>query len=287
MHSVRHRFANLSSACSSRPWHLALVLFPTVLLLTACPGPSTNAAGNRPDAADSNRPTADSNARVPDTGPADANQATQIPPAAQGEAIRLIGRFDVSNPNNPTMGWPGSQIVIGFIGTRLSVTLSVPRQGFYAGSPNNSFVSVSVDGGALTSYEIKTGTQTYTFANALTSGQHTVVISKRTEAQIGLIQFIGAQTDGNLTFTPAPLGRRIQVVGDSGPAGYGTDGMNPCGFTSKTENADLAFPAVAGRLLNAEVHNLSYSGKGIVQNRDMQNDAYKTLAVLWERTLPN
>lgn len=204
-----------------------------------------------------------------------------------GPAVQFLGRFDtVTDPNLTTMAWPGTQIRIGFDGTKLAVTLVAPDAATYDGVAQNCWISASVDGGNETLYKLPQGRATYTLAQNLPTAHHEARITLRTEAQMGRVSFVSATTDGKLSYTTPVPTRRIEFVGDSGAAGYGADGNYPCTFSAATENALVAYPMVVGQLLGAEVRDLSFSGKGLVQNRDMVSDAYKTLPVLWQRTLP-
>lgn len=210
--------------------------------------------------------------------------------APNGPAVQYIGRFDVeTNPNLPTMAWPSSQLLVGFDGTKLTVTLNSLDQKNYSGVRQHPYVAATVDGGNETVYKLADGTSAYVVAQNLPAGHHVVRLTLRTEAQVGRVGFVGAASDGKLTYTPPVAQRRIAFLGDSGLCGYGADGnwnLTSCGFSDATENGAVAFPNLVGLMLGAEVQNLSYSGKGLVENRDMVDDAEKTLPVLWGRTLP-
>jgi lysophospholipase L1-like esterase len=212
------------------------------------------------------------------------NAAAQQP---NGPAIAFRGRFDtVTNANVAGMSWPGTEMAFGFRGTRLSVTLEAPDKGSYDGAAQALYMAYAVDGGNAQVLKLATGKSDYVLAQSLPEGQHTVRLAKMTEDQIGRVLYHAVATDGAMTYTPPVSGRRIEFVGDSGTAGYGALGTYPCSFSSATESADVAYPALVGRLLDAEVHNCSYSGKGLLENRDYVGDAEKTLPVLWQRTLP-
>ena len=206
---------------------------------------------------------------------------------ANGAAIVYHGRFDlVTDPNLPTMSWPGTEMVFGFLGSKLTVTLGAPDPATYSGVTQGLFMAYAVDGGNTQPIQLAAAPTPYVLAQNLPQGQHFVRLAKMTEAQFGRVMFYGATTDGTMTYTPPASTRRLEFVGDSGTAGYGELGTYPCTFTTTTENGDAAYPALVGRLLGAEVHNISYSGKGLVQNRDVVNDAYKTMPILWQRTMP-
>lgn len=278
----------------------------TLTSLHACTGPaaevtqSPGAVDNFPNAGDTNVAADTNTALTPSTDSNVAQGNTVVPkpvvptpqtpnvvvPATPGAAVRYVGRVDTRDPRGALLSWPATQIVIGFEGTRLSVTLREVDDNRYAGRPVSNAFGVSIDGGKPTTITLAQGTATYPVAVNLPRGQHTVVLTKRTEGQIGRVQHMGSTTDGTLNFTPALSNRRLEFIGDSGTAGYGTDGTYPCAFTSETENAQLAYPTLVGQMLGAEVHSIAFSGKGLVQNRDIVEDTEKMLPVLWQRTLP-
>ena len=226
---------------------------------------------------------------VPVSEPNNANQPVNGN-ATLNPNLRLIGRFDTSDANGPIMSWPGSKIVAGFSGTSLKITLrAVDQQTYYRIGNVNNYVGVSIDGNQPSIYEVVPGTNVYALAQNLTVGNHTVELTKRTEAQIGSLQFLGFTLDGGAKLVPGPTPRtrRIEFIGDSGTVGYGADGnwaATRCSFTPATENVAVAYSMVTGDLLAADVHVTANSGKGLYQNRDTVNDKYNTLPVLWTWT---
>lgn len=232
------------------------------------------------------------NSTEPNGLPVNTNNTVVSPnvvvPLPQGANVRFIGRTDtVTDAAGPMLSWPGSQIVVGFTGTQLTADLAEVDRATYAGARVNNYFLVTTETGATSRIKLSNTAQSYVVATGLAPGQHQIALTKLTEAQIGRVQWLGAKTDGALTFTTASPNRRLEFIGDSGTAGYGSGGAFPCTFSAATEDASVAYPAVVGALLGAEVNNLSFSGKGLVQNRDMVNDSYKTLPILWQRTLPN
>ena len=277
----------------AQPLWMVLWLLSGAFLANACTQADT---GSTAPAQNANTPQPAPGATTqngnPNTGATagNGNAATDpqvVVPAAQGANVRYMGRVDGSDANGPIISWPGSQIIIGFNGTALTVDLLEMDQASYSGAAVDNYFSVTIDNVASTRIKLSHTATSYLVASALPKGQHQVVLTKLTEGQMGRVQYLGSKTDGTLTFTTAAPTRRLEFIGDSGTAGYGAGGTFPCTFSAATEDASVAYPAVVGSLLSAEARNLSYSGKGLVQNRDMVNDSYKTLPVLWVRTLPN
>ena len=171
--------------------------------------------------------------------------------------IRYIGRFDRRDPAGPRFAWPGTAVVVAFTGTGLNVKLR---------DSGTSFFSVVVDGGKATSLSTSAAAQTYTVASGLAGGDHTVVLTKRTESVFGTVQLLSVSpVDGALRAAPPGAGRRIEYVGDSITCGLGDLGDGPmCRSSASTEDETVAYGALAAASLQAEGSVLAYSGIGVL-----------------------
>lgn len=208
-----------------------------------------------------------------------------------GATVRMLGRFQNSDPNGPIMSWPGSSLIAGFTGTSLAVNLNEPDSEVYNGNVTDNEFDVYIDGSTTpTTLQLKHGITNYTVVTGLQDANHSVVMSKRTESDMGGVQYLGFVPEAGKSLIAAPPAKShmIEFVGDSGTGGYGADAnvtlTTMCTFTPQTEQADASYAAFAARDLDADLHNTSYSGKGIYQNRDVVGDAVLTLPVLWGRT---
>lgn len=274
---------NARALCCRTSRRKAMVLLSILLSFSACSNPG-HGPGNSASGQNSQGPLTPSDLGSSDSQDANASAALQLPKAP---AIVYRGRFDrITDPNVASMTWPGSEIQFGFSGTTLSVTLSCPDPSQYAGSPQPLFMSHAVDGGNVENVTLIPEKTSYVLARDLAPGQHVVRLTRLNEGQFGRIVFHGVATDGNLTYTPPSGNRRLEFIGDSGACGYGVLGTQPCRFSTISQSSDEAFPALVGRALLAESRNISYSGKGLIQNRDPINDPVKTLPILWQRTSP-
>jgi lysophospholipase L1-like esterase len=148
-----------------------------------------------------------------------------------------------------------------------------------------NFFSLVLDGGPALTLSTSRAREDYELASGLLPGRHTVVVTKRTEATVGTVQLLAlAARDGALVPTTEPFTRRIEYVGDSITCGYGNLGANAtCPFTPATEDETLAYGAIAGRELGAEVRAIAYSGIGIYRN--YEGSTVDQMPVLFERTL--
>jgi lysophospholipase L1-like esterase len=190
--------------------------------------------------------------------------------------IHFLGRFDTRDSAGPRFGWPGSAIAASFSGTGIKVTLTDGGTNYFA---------VVIDGGAPTTLSTMGSNKTYALASNLASGHHTLVLTKRTESNVGVVQFLGlAPQGGSLVASPDPFTRRIEYVGDSITCGYGNLGMGPsCSFSASTEDETVAYGALTASQLNAQQTVVAYSGKGMYRNND--GTTTSTMPVLFGRTL--
>jgi lysophospholipase L1-like esterase len=192
--------------------------------------------------------------------------------------IHYLGRFDTRDPAGPRFAFPGSAIAVTFHGTGMQVALS---------DSGTSYFTVVVDGGAPSVVPTSGANHTYTLASKLTAGQHTLVLTKRTESDVGVVQFLGFTTQGGaLVASPDPFARRIEYVGDSITCGYGDLGVGPnCSFSASTEDETVAYGALAAAALNAQQTVVAYSGKGVYRNYDGSTTGL--VPALFELTLPD
>jgi lysophospholipase L1-like esterase len=180
--------------------------------------------------------------------------ATVDAPAMDTPALRFVGRFDTSDPAGPRFAWSGSGILARFSGTSVGVRLAGAQQ-----------YTVLIDG-ALQPKLTSTGALD-PLASGLASGEHTVEVYRRTEANQGEAQFLGFDFGAGQLLAPAAAPEhRIEIIGDSISAGYGDEGTLPCGFSADTENHYLTYGAITARNVAADLVTIAWSGKGVVCN---------------------
>lgn len=237
-------------------------------------------------ALDGAAPAADGSATAGDDGGPGATPATGATADASAPApsatIHYLGRFDTRDPAGPRFAWPGSAIAATFDGTGITATLT--------DSGTNSF-AVVVDGQAPANLATAGANKTYTLAANLPSGRHTVVLTKRTESFVGVVQLLAltptsTSTAAALVASPDPFTRRIEFVGDSITCGYGDLGDGPsCSFSDATEDETVAYGALAAAQLDAQQTVLAYSGRGMY--RDGSGSTTNQMPVLFGLTLPD
>jgi lysophospholipase L1-like esterase len=199
---------------------------------------------------------------------------TQI--EADHAGITYTGRIDFSDAKRPRYSAPGVYVKARFTGTAVSVKFDDQN--------NDNYFDVIVDPDTDQERSIKLeprrDTTEYPALWGLEPGEHTVVFVKRTESSIGYVDFLGFGFDGEVLDAPAPLARKIQVIGDSITCGVGDDvppaAERPPGTTFDSlckekewgvpyHNAYKAFGAVSARRLNAEYQLVAVSGIGLTR----------------------
>jgi lysophospholipase L1-like esterase len=205
---------------------------------------------------------------------------TPAPTTAPGSGVLLVGRFNTSDAAGPKFAWSATTIKANFQGTNIGVKLS---------STGDNYINVIIDGTVRTPVNVPSGTSgssPISLASGLSSGNHTIELVRRTECWVGDMQFLGFTfNNGSLLTPPAASSRRIEFIGDSITCGYGNEGTDRYqSFTTKNENAYLAYGSVTARLLNADQITVAWSGKGVIRNYG--GDTNDVMPSIYSRILP-
>lgn len=182
--------------------------------------------------------------------------------------IRYIGRFDFSEKLGPKFAWSASTICAKFYGTEVLAKLkSFGRNYFVVIIDNNIIVE---------SLKLKEDAEgVYTLAENLVEGEHEVTLVKRTEFNIGYVQFLGFNFGKGKLLAPSKAkALKLEIIGDSISCGFGSEGENEnVEYDPKYDNAYLSYASVAARHLNAEHMIIACSGFGLIRNYggDMEN----------------
>jgi lysophospholipase L1-like esterase len=214
-------------------------------------------------------------------------------PSDAAARARLVGRFD-----RRRFAWSGSRIEARFRGAGLTMHLRVglpemsaadaadPAKVARARATRTAY-SVHVDDRPRAEIEVSPEVDRYAVATGLSpSTAHAIAIVREAEAFGGVHELLGLEVaGGELLDPPAPKPRRIEVIGDSISCGYGVLGADAsCPFSYATERASLAYPALLGELLDADVTTLCWSGRGVYRNYDAGEAPL--MPALFERTVP-
>ena len=177
---------------------------------------------------------------------------------ADDPLIIYEGRFDFTNPKSPRFDWPGTSIHAVFEGSKISVKLT---------DGSNDY-NVFIDGRFKTII-CSDSNLVYNISDSLSPGMHRITITKRTEGIFGIASFEGFILDEGKTLHPLGLRykRKMEFVGDSFIAGFGSEGESPdCEFSRETQNNHITYGAVLARKLKAYCNIIAISGTGMTRN---------------------
>lgn len=181
------------------------------------------------------------------------SSVTELPVkiAANDPLLRLVGRWDMTNPKAPRCAWPACYVTVRFTGTAINARLT-----------GSAHWQVIVDDNTQHVLIPQSGQTRYNLASGLSNGEHTVVLFKRTEAFFGPITFNGLELSagGKLLQVPEKQ-HKILFIGDSITCGYGNEAANQNEhFSIDTENAYLSYGAMTARRLDADYQSICWSG---------------------------
>ncbi|MEQ9822774.1 MAG: GDSL-type esterase/lipase family protein [Puniceicoccaceae bacterium] len=193
------------------------------------------------------------------------------------DLVQIEGRVQREADGSVIASFPGVTIDIAFEGEGLDLIVEALQ--------SDLFLDVSVDEGPFRWIPLEEGTQTVRLAEG-GSGIHRVRIVRRNETWQGMLRFKSLSLEqGEWNPAPERPERRLLFIGDSITCGSACDiregGPTEGGFT---HNARLSYGYRIARMLDAQVHLVSYGGRGVI--RDWQgNRATNNAPQFYERTL--
>ncbi|MGD8177008.1 SGNH/GDSL hydrolase family protein [Marinimicrobium sp. ARAG 43.8] len=209
-----------------------------------------------------------------DTSPSQSVETTEF----TGERVRLIGRFDQSEPGEAVFSWPASAIDMRFSGTRLALDIR---------SEQRVRFQVNVDDQVGTELWVEPGRKRYTLADGLPKATHRVRLTRLGESFEGRTTLVSDPiTDGRLLLAPEGQDRHLLVLGDSITAGYGVEGESEaCPYSQQTSSPLLTYAAVAASSLNADFQAIAWSGIGVWRSYGEQAPEQPTLTDRYPRVV--
>ncbi|MEJ8844016.1 SGNH/GDSL hydrolase family protein [Lacibacter sp. H375] len=191
----------------------------------------------------------------------EAEMQTYLPDHA---FIQYTGRIDFRNAELPRFWQPGVYISFRFTGNACELLL---HDEMLWGS-NHNYIELIVDGKAIR-LQTKTKSDTLSVTPYLTaSKEHSVILCKNTEANIGYMELAGIRCEELLRPLLKPQ-RKIECIGNSITCGTGSDASEvPCGKGKWQDqhNAWFSYGAIMARKLNAQFHLSSVSGIGLMRS---------------------
>ncbi len=176
--------------------------------------------------------------------------------------FQYIGRFDMTDPENPMMTWPGSFVRFEFKGTHISVKVTNRPFGW------GRFLGAVVDGD-VRCYPMCDGEQTIMIAENLENKPHEVYIYKRMESHYVSLNELYLNDEAELLEPSPKPKKKIEVYGDSVSAGSVVDCEDYVGKSDPEnhgaffDNSWNAYPLMLSRMMPCEVYDTSQGGIAI------------------------
>ena len=189
---------------------------------------------------------------------------------ADNSAFSYFGRTDRSDPKAVRFDWPGVYLRCAFTGNKLEIRLKGGTRDYY---------NVFVDDLAVKVIHPATDS-IFVFSGLTGKGAHELLITKRTEADMGMACFYGIGIAPGEKIAPSTVrkSRKIEFIGNSITCGYGAEGLSGKErFKPETENSYFSYASIAARAFNADYSLIAHSGLGIIRN---YNDRSKISAKL-------
>lgn len=177
--------------------------------------------------------------------------------------IQYFGRIDNANPQAPRIWAPGVYIVARFKGKQCQLLINDEAPG-----NNHNYLEIVIDGQTPNRIKLTQKENVISLPAGLTDSEHTILICKDTESNIGYIDFIGLKCEKLLPPPAAPT-RKMEFFGDSITSGTGMDlSTIPCGKGEwyDQHNAYMSYGALTARNLNAQWHLTALAGVGLVHS---------------------
>jgi hypothetical protein len=163
--------------------------------------------------------------------------------------VNLYGRTFIED-GNLCFDNPGTAIETIINGTSLTACFDVSA---------TLYVVVEVDGVRTRRVKLTNDKEEYTLVSGLTDGLHTIRIINSSEARFGRIRLVSLSADEFYT-VPEKANFRIEFIGDSITAGYGSLGKQ--GDVRSVDNSDACttYAYLTARKLNVDYSMVAVSG---------------------------
>jgi len=211
--------------------------------------------------------------------------------------VRIMGRYEADENGSVTLGFPGQEIVIVFSGDYVAMKGAV-----LTGDP--LYFNVSLDGETLPKLELHQGDFIVTLVEGLQPKgifpkpksvepeppkKHTLRLVRRNESWQGVVRIdhFDLGDDGDLFLSPYPPSRKLLCIGDSITCGEATEQVPPSiEYGNQNANAELSYGWALAKHFDAQVHLVSYGGRGLTRTWDGKTDDINA-PDFFERALPD
>jgi hypothetical protein len=195
--------------------------------------------------------------------------------------ITYMGRVELSE-RSAQMGFPAITVRFAYRGP-------APTLRLFGGSPN-CFFNLSCNGWDPVLIHLKEGENEVALPSGTAPpGGWTVELVRRTESWMGTAAFEGLVLPEGCEILPAPAlpDRKLMFIGDSLTCGEYDERFPPENdSTPRSTNAARSYGMILAKWLGAQVHLVSYGGRGITRDWSGKTDV-NIVPVFFERTLPD
>ena len=200
---------------------------------------------------------------------------------ARDSRIATMGRV-VFEPDGAHLGFPGIVIRFVYRGSAPTLRLSASSPDCYFNLVCNGWDPVVI--------RLKQGkNEIHLPTGAAPASGWLVELVRRTEAWQGLATFEGLLLPSGCELLPPPPWpeRKLMFIGDSVTCGEYVERFPPDDDNSpRTTNAARSFGMLLGRWLNAQVHLVSYGGRGVIRDWQGKTDVANA-PQFFSRALPD
>ena len=204
----------------------------------------------------------------------------QLP--AHDPYFSYMGRCAFDGAGAAALGFPGVTIRFVYRGPAPTIL-------FTAASSYCAF-NLSVNGWEPVAVRLPEGPSEIALPSGVAPAEGWLVeLVRRNEAWQGVATLRGVRLPPGCELRPVPAlpKRKLMFIGDSMTGGERLDRMPPENDdTPRTANASRAFGMLLGRWLEAQVHLVSYGGRGVMRDWQGKTDT-GTAPEFFERTLPD
>jgi hypothetical protein len=175
----------------------------------------------------------------------------------QDTRIRYTGRIGHKD-NVAQLYWSGTSMEVNFTGSTVKALLKDER--------GENYFNIIIDG-KITVLHPDTAKRLYTLATGLKTGNHTLLLYKRTEFSDGSTAFYNFQFEAGAEVLPASpqKNRTIEFYGNSITAGYAVEDYSGAdSYLGRYKNNYISYAALVARHYNAQYSFIAKSGIGVM-----------------------
>lgn len=194
---------------------------------------------------------------------------------SQNDKFNYTGRVDFSNQDFARFDWPATSVDFTFQGKWTKIYMKGGESNYF-----NLFVDGRLD--KVVHSKMDTVIKILGLRNEPTK----VSLFKRTEGGMGQTVFYGVEISpgAELLSSQKIKTRKIEFIGNSITAGYGTEGKSKEEkFKPTTENVWKSYACITAQAFDAQAHVLAHSGLGVVRNYGDKKKVSTKLAPMPER----